>query len=53
MFNNIVIFFFCCASTLSAADALYLTWQNDPTTTMTIQWLSDLKSESDEVEVKA
>ena len=34
------------------AEALYLTWQNDPTTTMTIQWLSDFKSESDEIKVR-
>ncbi len=44
--------FLIVASSLTAQDALYLTWQNDPTTTMTIQWLSDLKSESDEVEVQ-
>lgn len=33
--------------------AIYLTWQHNPSTTMTIQWLSDLKSEEDLVEYKA
>lgn len=50
--NNIIFFFICCFSSLTAADVLYLTWQNDPTTTMTIQWLSDLKSEASELEIK-
>lgn len=52
MLNNIILILICSVSSLTAADALYLTWQNDPTTTMTIQWLSDLKSESDEVELR-
>ncbi len=52
MYYNIILFFICAATSLAAHDALYLTWQNDPTTTMTIQWLSDIKNESDEIEVK-
>ncbi len=52
MYNILVVLFISVFSSLCAADALYLTWQNDPTTTMTIQWLSDLTSESDEIEVK-
>jgi hypothetical protein len=50
--NSILLYFIFGISSLFSADALYLTWQNDPTTTMTIQWLSDLKSTSDELEVK-
>ena len=30
--------------------ALYLTWQKDPTTTMTVQWLSTLQDEDDDIE---
>ncbi len=52
MSYKIILFLLCCISSVHAADVLYLTWQNDPTTTMTIQWLSDLKSESDEIELK-
>lgn len=50
--NNIIVFFICCISSLTAADALYLTWQNDPTTTMTIQWLSDCNSQLNTIEIK-
>lgn len=28
---------------------IYLTWQRDPTTTMVVQWVTDLQAESDEV----
>ncbi len=30
--------------------ALYLTWQKDPTTTMTIQWLSTMQDADDDIE---
>src|SRR5207245_1327614 len=35
----------------AAAEALsvYLTWQKDPTTTMTIQWITDQNKTSDDV----
>ncbi|MCE5293631.1 MAG: metallophosphoesterase family protein [Chlamydiales bacterium] len=52
MFYTTLVAFICCFTSLQAADALYLTWQNDPTTTMTIQWLTDPKSVSDELEVR-
>ncbi|MBS0634214.1 MAG: metallophosphoesterase family protein [Verrucomicrobia bacterium] len=39
-------------SILNAAEVCYLSWQNDPTTTMTIRWLTDLKTTSDEIEIK-
>ncbi len=52
MYNSIILIVIFCFSTLCADDIVYLTWQKDPTTTMTIQWLSDMKSPNDEVEVK-
>ena len=47
-----IVLFICCISSLRAADALYLTWKSDPTTTMTIQWITADTIESDVVEVK-
>jgi len=34
-------------------EAIYLTWQNDPTTTMTVQWLTKNDDEIDEIEYQA
>lgn len=42
---------FCLAEDLSSS-TLYLTWQGDPTTTMTIQWLSESSAEDSRVMVQ-
>lgn len=38
------------AHILSATDILYLTWQSDPTTTMTISWLTELSAKEHTLE---
>jgi hypothetical protein len=51
-------FFLACFFLLSghafAADpfAIYLSWQQDPTTTMTVQWISSLGEEGDAIELE-
>lgn len=41
MLNLLCLFvFFFTTSSLAALDVVYLTWQKDPTTTMTISWLA-------------
>ena len=46
------LFFSPLAESLCAVEAVYLTWQNDPTTTMTIHWLTDEKSANNRVEYR-
>jgi acid phosphatase type 7 len=43
-FSLLLIIPYGCWSELSE-ETIYLTWQRDPSTTMTIQWLSDLQEE--------
>jgi hypothetical protein len=50
-----IIFCFFIASEVIAADptVLYLTWQQDPTTTMTVSWLTPLADHKDLLEYKS
>ena len=50
LFVNLALLLFCCSS--EEPHALYLTWKKDPTTTMTIQWISSKSSETDVVEYR-
>ncbi len=45
----VLILFLLCIYQL---DALHLTWQNDPTTTMTVQWITEPSKTSNTLEVK-